>query len=70
MKVRREILIIFSMILLLVLPATSLGKEIKWVLERPVIPVLVKKPASPVLKVTLIRADNQPYAIQHIDLDL
>lgn len=43
MKVRREILIIFSMILLLVLPATSLGKEIKWVLERPVIPVLVKK---------------------------
>ena len=70
MKVRREILIIFSMILLLVLPATSLGKEIKWVLERPVIPVLVKKPASPVLKVTLIRADNQPYAIQQIDLDL
>ena len=70
MKVRREILIIFSMILLLVLPATSLGKEIKWVLERPVIPVLVKKSASPVLKVTLIRADNQPYAIQQIDLDL
>ena len=70
MKVRREILIIFSMILLLVLPATSLGKEIKWVLERPVIPVLVKKPASPVLKVTLIRADNQPYTIQQIDLDL
>ena len=62
MKVRREILIIFSMILLLVLPAMSLGKEIKWVLERPVIPVLVKKPASPVLKVTLIRADNQPYS--------
>ena len=58
------------MILLLVLPATSLGKEIKWVLERPVIPVLVKKSASPVLKVTLIRADNQPYAIQQIDLDL
>ncbi len=54
MKVRREILIIFSMILLLVLPATSLGKEIKWVLERPVIPVLVKKPASPVIKGTLI----------------
>ncbi len=70
MKVRREILIIFSMILLLVLPAMSLGKEIKWVLERPVIPVLVKKPASPVLKVTLIRADNQPYTIQQIDLDL
>ena len=68
MKVRREILIIFSMILLLVLPATSLGKEIKWVLERPVIPVLVKKSANPVMKITLIRTDNQPYAIQQIDL--
>ena len=58
------------MILSVVLPATSLGKEIKWVMERPVIPVLVKKPANPVLKVTLIRTDNQPYSIQQIDLDL
>lgn len=70
MKVRREALIIFSMILLLVLPITSLGREIKWVLEKSVIPVLVKKPVNPVMKVTLIRTDNQPYAIQQIDVDL
>ena len=38
------------MILLLVLPATSLGKEIKWVLERPVIPVLVKKTGKSCIK--------------------
>lgn len=70
MKVSKKIFIIFSMILLLVSPVTSLGKDIKWVLERPVIPVLVKKPANPVMKITLIRTDNQPYVIRQIDLDL
>ena len=70
MKVSKKIFIIFSMILLSVSPVTSLGKDIKWVLERPVIPVLVKKPANPVMKITLIRTDNQPYVIRQIDLDL
>lgn len=70
MKVSKKIFIIFSMILLLVSPVTSLGKDIKWVLERPVIPVLVKKPTNPVMKITLIRTDNQPYVIRQIDLDL
>lgn len=70
MKVSKKIFIIFSMILLLVSPVTSLGKDIKWILERPVIPVLVKKPANPVMKITLIRTDNQPYVIRQIDLDL
>ena len=30
----------------------------------------VKKPANPVMKITLIRTDNQPYVIRQIDLDL
>ena len=68
MKVSKKIFIIFSMILLLVSPVTSLGKDIKWILERPVIPVLVKKPANPVMKITLIRTDNQPYVIRQIPL--
>ncbi len=66
MKVSKKIFIIFSMILLLVSPVTSLGKDIKWILERPVIPVLVKKPANPVMKITLIRTDNQPYVIRQM----
>lgn len=70
MKVSKKIFIIFSMILLLVIPVASLGKDIKWVLERPVIPVLVKKQVNPVVKVTLIRADKQPYTIRLIDISL
>ena len=42
MKVSKKIFIIFSMILLLI-PDISLGKDIRLELERPVIPVLVKK---------------------------
>lgn len=70
MKVRKEILFIFSMILFLLLSHTTLGKEIKWMLERPVIPVLVKKTVNSTMKVTLIRTDNKPYIIQQIDVDL
>ena len=32
--------------------------------------MLVKKPTNPVMKITLIRTDNQPYVIRQIDLDL
>lgn len=69
MKGSKEILIIFSMILLLI-PQVSLGKGIKLELERPIIPVLVKKKISPTIKATLIRTDNRPCIIQQIDVDL
>lgn len=70
MKVSREILIIFSVILFLMPQHSSFGKEIKWMLERPVIPVLVKKKVNSVMKVTLIRTNNQPYTIRQINVDL
>lgn len=70
MKASKKKFILLSMILSCLSPTTSLGKDMKWVVERPVIPVLVKKPANPVMKVTLIRPDDRPYAIRQIDLDL
>ena len=70
MKVSKKIFIIFSMILLLVSPVTSLGKDIKWVLERPVIPVLVKKQINPTIKATVIQTGNHSYTIRQIDVDL
>ena len=54
MKVSKKIFIIFSMILLLI-PDISLGKDIRLELERPVIPVLVKKQINPTIKATLIQ---------------
>ena len=51
MKVSKKIFIIFSMILLLI-PDISLGKDIRLELERPVIPVLVKKQINPTIKAT------------------
>ena len=69
MKVSKKIFIIFSMILLLI-PDISLGKDIRLELERPVIPVLVKKQINPTIKATLIQTDNSPYTIRQIDVDL
>ena len=69
MKVSKKIFIIFSMILLLI-PDISLGKDIRLELERPVIPVLVKKQINPTIKATLIQSDNSPYTIRQIDVDL
>ena len=69
MKVSKKIFIIFSMILLLI-PDISLGKDIRLELERPVIPVLVKKHINPTIKATLIQTDNSPYTIRQIDVDL
>lgn len=69
MKVSKKIFIIFSMILLSI-PDISLGKDIKLELERPVIPVLVKKQINPTIKATLIRKGNRPYTIRKIDVDL
>lgn len=69
MKVRKDIFVVFSIILLLT-PCTSFCKGIKWEIERPVIPVLVKKQESPTIKATLIRIGNQPYMLQQIDVDL
>ena len=50
----KKIFIIFSMILLWI-PDISLGKDIRFELERPVIPVLVKKQINPTVKATLIQ---------------
>ena len=69
MKVSKKIFIIFSMILLLI-PDISLGKDIRLELERPVIPVLVKKQINPTIKATLIQTDNSPYTIRQIDVNL
>ena len=69
MKVSKKIFIIFSMILLWI-PDMSLGRDIRIELERPVIPVLVKKQINPTVKATLIQTGNCPYTIRQIDVDL
>ena len=69
MKVSKKIFIIFSMILLLI-PDISLGKDIRLELERPVIPVLVKKQINPTIKATLIQTDNSPYTIREPHMEL
>ena len=69
MKVSKKIFIIFSMILLWI-PDISLGKDIRFELERPVIPVLVKKQINPTIKATLIQTGSRPYTIRQIDVDL
>lgn len=56
--------------ILLSIPAISLAKDIKLVLERPVIPVLVKKQINPTIKATLNQTGNRPYTIRQIDVDL
>lgn len=68
-KVKKKILVIISIVLLLT-PGISFSKGIKLELERPVIPVLVKKQINPTIKGTLIRKDNHPYIIRQIDVDL
>lgn len=63
MKIKEKILVILSMVLLLT-PGISFSKGVKLELERPVLPVLVKKQINPTVKGTLIREDNHPYIIR------
>lgn len=69
MKARRNIFVIFCIIFLLI-PCTSFCKGVKLDIQRPTIPVLVKKQINPTIKATLIRMDNHPYALHQIDVDL
>lgn len=69
MKASREIFILISMILWL-MPDQSSGKGIKSEVERPVIPVLVKKQINPTIRITLIRPDDRPYLVRRIEVDL
>lgn len=67
MKKRRKILVL--LLCVLSFAPSAFGKGIRVQVERPTIPVLVKKQASPTIRVDLIRTDSRPYQIDRIDVD-
>ncbi len=54
----------------LMMSGVSFGAVVKVEIERPVIPVLVKKQVNPVMKISLFRNDANPYTITQIRADL
>lgn len=67
MKKRRKILVL--LLCVLSFAPSAFGKGIRVQVEQPTIPVLVKKQASPTIRVDLIRTDSRPYQIDRIDVD-
>ena len=69
MNNKREILIVLICFILMI-PDNLFGTGLKVEIEKPVIPVLVKKEINPVLKITLLRNDDKPYIVTGIRVDL
>lgn len=61
---------IIAVTLIFLFSCTKYTDNIRLAVEKPTIPVLVKKKASPVMKLDIIRNDTSSYVVENINLSL